>query len=56
MVRQRGDCSSRWRNRDSDEASGGWILPVGGGFETLSGSSAGGFLQWMEVFGLLWSV
>ena len=32
------------------------IVPVGGGFETLSGSSAGGFLQWMEVFGLLWSV
>lgn len=56
MARQRGDSSSGWRNRDTDEASGGWIVPVDGGFGTLSGSYAGGFLQWMDDFGLLWSV
>lgn len=56
MARQWGDPSSGWRNRDSDEASGGWIVPVDGGFGTLSGSYAGGFLQWMDDFGLLWSV
>ena len=56
MARQRGDSSSGWRNRDADEASGGWIVPVDGGFGTLSGSYAGGFLQWMDDFGLLWSV
>ena len=56
MARQRGDSSSGWRNRDTDEASGGWIVPVDGGFGTLSGSYAGGFLQWMDDFGLLRSV
>ena len=56
MARQWGDPSSGWRNRDSDEASGGWIVPVDGGFGTLSGYYAGGFLQWMDDFGLLWSV
>ena len=56
MARQRGDSSSGWRNRDTDEASGGWIVPIDGGFGTLSGSYAGGFLQWMDDFGLLWSV
>lgn len=53
MARQRGDPSSGWRNRDSDEASGGWIVPVDGGFGTLSGSYAGGFLQWLEESGRL---
>lgn len=56
MARQWGDPSSGWRNSDSDEASGGWIVPADGGFGTLSGSYAGGFLQWMDDFGLLWSV
>ena len=52
----RGDSSSGWKDHPAcvvARAVCGRIPPVGGGFGTLRRSVAGGFFQWVDVFGRL---
>ena len=46
--RQRGDCSSGWKNTDSHTLPSGEIIPVGGRIRTFTRSLAGRLFQWME--------
>ena len=46
--RQRGDCSSGWKNTDFHALPSGKIVPVDGRIRTFTRSLAGRLFQWME--------
>lgn len=49
---QRGNPPSHWKDWDVGRLAGGVIVPVSGGFWTLSELPAGGFSHWLEESGL----
>ena len=48
MACKRDDCASGWRFWDVGRLASGVIVPVSGGFWTLSELPAGGFSHWLE--------
>ena len=49
---QRGNPPSHWKDWDAGRLASGVIVPVSGGFWTLSELPAGGFSHWLEESGL----